>query len=518
MYHYDKLKRGVLYPEPNDSKFLGDAAIGGLVNELDKLRATREKGGASVVNQNPPGRPGENTSVIHGSRATAPSNLPDPTSFQLDLASGIKSMNFVNYALIPIIPDLLAQSHVNPDHYQEWTTIILGLWAFVRAVSGTLISIVANDIHNMRKSTLISLGLMAVSAPPMFVCSGIGQLVFARGLHGAASAAITISSMFLVSVQVPRQDNGAAMGWVALAMTLGCLFGSATGGPLYQYAGGVGIVVISEVLLLSSGYLTIYESKRYKRSAATVDHSSQELAQASADTERTKDKPLLSFLGHRMRIYSSAFLFLIRQRKVITMLFSMTIPCVCMACLEAVLPSFMKKSFGWSQTQMSSVWFLQSFPQLASPLVGKLVDRHGTRLNFCIGFTATALALTCMALVHHNSIVEVGIFGTMIVVMNVGTLLVVVPSMASISKSMDLATEQGQSEPGTAVAQFSGLLNLAMTVPGMVGPTWGNVAMKIGGWPILCLSLASLNAVGWLTIPSRKTRDTLEINEISDET
>lgn len=78
---------------------------------------------------------------------------------------------------------------------------------------------------------------------------------------------------------------------------------------------------------------------------------------------------------------------------------------------------------------MSSVWFLQSFPQIASPLVGKLVDRHGTRLSFCIGFTTTAFALTCMALVQQDSIVEVGIFGTMIVVMNVGTLLVVIPSM-----------------------------------------------------------------------------------------
>jgi uncharacterized membrane protein YfcA len=126
------------------------------------------------------------------------------------------------------------------------------------------------------------------------------------------------------------------MGWIALAMTLGCLFGSATGGPLYQYTGGVGIVVTSEVLLLSSVYLMIYENKRYKRSAATVGHSSQESAQASADTERTRDKPLLGLLGHRMENYSIAFLFLIRQRKVITMLFSMTIPCVCMACLEAV--------------------------------------------------------------------------------------------------------------------------------------------------------------------------------------
>lgn len=80
---------------------------------------------------------------------------------------------------------------------------------------------------------------------------------------------------------------------------------------------------------------------------------------------------------------------------------------------------------------MSFVWFLQSFPQLASPLVGTLVDRHGTRLSLRISFTETAFALACMAIVQQDSTVEIGVFGTMIVLMTVGTLLVVVPSMVS---------------------------------------------------------------------------------------
>lgn len=52
MYHYDEVKRDVLYPETNDfhSKFLGDAAIADLsMNWMyGVLRTSQEKGGASA--------------------------------------------------------------------------------------------------------------------------------------------------------------------------------------------------------------------------------------------------------------------------------------------------------------------------------------------------------------------------------------------------------------------------------------------------------------------------------------
>lgn len=66
---------------------------------------------------------------------------------------------------------------------------------------------------------------------------------------------------------------------------------------------------------------------------------------------------------------------------------------------------------------------------------------------------------------------------------------------------MDCETDSGQeqSEPGLAISQSSAILNLAMTVPGVIGPVWSNLAMEIGGWRVVCLSLALLNAVALLS-------------------
>lgn len=78
------------------------------------------------------------------------------------------------------------------------------------------------------------------------------------------------------------------------------------------------------------------------------------------------------------------------------------------------------------------MWLLQSVPQLSSPLAGALVDRYGARSNLRVGFTSVAFSLACMSFVQHDSVVEIGVFGTMTVLMSMGSLLVVIPSMVSI--------------------------------------------------------------------------------------
>lgn len=74
---------------------------------------------------------------------------------------------------------------------------------------------------------------------------------------------------------------------------------------------------------------------------------------------------------------------------------------------------------------------------------------------------------------------------------------------------MEWATQNEQEgqkpDPGTAVSQSSTLLNLAMTIPGIIGPVWAYITMKTEGWPALSLSLALLNVLALIAIPSRRT-------------
>jgi MFS family permease len=171
----------------------------------------------------------------------------------------------------------------------------------------------------------------------MFMSFGLSWLVVSRVLHGAASAAIMISSMFLVTVKVPRQDYGASMGWITLALTLGCLFGSGCGGPLHEHAGAIGILAISEVILLVCFYLATrddsFSPQDDTHSSSPREDSAIRDNQDNGDNE---DESVLTVVGRRMKKQLSTFIFLIRQPVVLIMFFSMVTACTVMACLEAV--------------------------------------------------------------------------------------------------------------------------------------------------------------------------------------
>lgn len=182
---------------------------------------------------------------------------------------------------------------------------------------------------------------------------------------------------------------------------------------------------------------------------------------------------------------------------------------------------------------MSFVWMLDSLPALASPLIGKFIDRHGHTIGFRLGFIMNAVSLACITFVHGDSRFELILFVSMITLISIGTMFVVIPSMVCNFKSLetflsaiqvlvsltpvqtDVSTtiewatqteQEGQKpDPGTAVSQSSTLLNLAMTVPGIIGLLWANISMKTKGWPALSLSLALLNMLALIAIPSRRT-------------
>lgn len=193
----------------------------------------------------------------------------------------------------------------------------------------------------MRITSIVALALAALSIPPMFVSYHVVWLIISRVLHGIAASASMISSTFLVIVNVPSQDHGAAMGWVSLALTLGCLLGSSSGGPLYEYAGGGGIMLICEASIILSLYLAICCDTAPQPELTPIhnDINGGDLHGANRRVSLSEDKSTFSVLRSRLGNYWHVFSLLIRQRSVIQMLLSMTAVCVTMASLEAVRKS-----------------------------------------------------------------------------------------------------------------------------------------------------------------------------------
>lgn len=193
------------------------------------------------------------------------------------------------------------------------------------------------DVHGMRMLNAVALVIVALSVPPMFMSFGVTWLVVSRVLHGAASAAIMISCMFLVTVKVPRQDYGASMGWITLALTLGCLFGSGCGGPLYEHTGAIGILAVSEVLLLVCFYMAVHDRVTFEENATHfADPREGDAISDDLHNGINEYESALAVMSGHMKKQFSTFMFLVRQPVVLIMFFSMTAACTTMACLEAV--------------------------------------------------------------------------------------------------------------------------------------------------------------------------------------
>lgn len=63
------------------------------------------------------------------------------------------------------------------------------------------------------------------------------MLVLARGLHGSASAAISVSGMCLLASTVPKQLRAKLMPLAFGGIALGVLVGYPFGGAAYQFLG-----------------------------------------------------------------------------------------------------------------------------------------------------------------------------------------------------------------------------------------------------------------------------------------
>ena len=75
------------------------------------------------------------------------------------------------------------------------------------------------------------------------------------------------------------------------------------------------------------------------------------------------------------------------------------------AAFDAILPLFVKRSFGWGSTGAGFIFLAITIPSLLGPVVGALSDRHGTKRVALVGFAIAGPFLALLGLVRGSSVV-----------------------------------------------------------------------------------------------------------------
>lgn len=139
--------------------------------------------------------------------------------------------------IVPVIPfALTSRVGVSEGSVQTWNAILLACYTIALFLGSPLVGIYADHSSSRRWPLLI--GLFALAGATIFLCLGrsIALLIVGRILQGFSAAIVWSVGLALLADTVPN-NIGQAMGYSAIAMSLGLLISPAIGGAVFAGAG-----------------------------------------------------------------------------------------------------------------------------------------------------------------------------------------------------------------------------------------------------------------------------------------
>ena len=153
------------------------------------------------------------------------------------------------------------------------------------------------------------------------------------------------------------------------------------------------------------------------------------------------------------------------------------------------LPLFVGKTFHWSPSGAGLIFLAITIPTFSGGLVGKIVDRFGTRYPSCIGFGVASIAVICLRFVEHNVIAEKVILVCLLGFISVAITLVEIGGMAGVFLIVE---ETEKHRPGvfggkSPIARVYALLSIAAALSHLGAPLLAGLVQERAGWKTMTL-------------------------------
>lgn len=147
--------------------------------------------------------------------------------------------------IVPVIPfALTSRVGVDEDSVQTWNAILLACYTIALFIGSPLVGLYADHTSSRRWPLLV--GLVSLAGSTIFLCLGrtIALLIIGRILQGLSAAIVWTVGLALMVDTVPDKI-GEAMGYSAIAMSMGLLVSPAIGGAVFAAKGYFAVYYIA---------------------------------------------------------------------------------------------------------------------------------------------------------------------------------------------------------------------------------------------------------------------------------
>lgn len=338
------------------------------------------------------------------------------------------------------------------------------------------------------------------------LATSTAALLTARTLQGASGGVVWTVSLVIMTDKVGSAGLGQALGYVAIARTLGVVMGPLLGGVLYERTGYYSVFALSFAFLAIDGIFRLTFIEARTASIWLAAKNTEDPVESTTKKEPNKPARQRSLTSeaspfrrhvHRVHRRLPAVITLLADFRLDIALWGSFLQAVFMSGFDATIPIFVSRTFDWNSLAAGLIFLALVVPTCISPLVGWLSDKHGPRWYIATGYLLSATPLILLRLIDHNSTQQKLLLGVFLALFGAFGTLFEIPVWAEIIRCTEIRTKANprQYSADGAVGQAYGLSNLFYSLGVTVGPLIAGFIYETAGWGNMVLVLGILSVV-----------------------
>ena len=343
------------------------------------------------------------------------------------------------------------------------------------------------------------------------LATSTAALLTARILQGASGGVVWTVSLTIMTDKVESAGLGQALGYVAIARSLGVVMGPLLGGVLYERTGYYSVFALSFAFLAIDGIFRLSFIEARTASKWLASKNTEDLVEITTKKEANKPARRRSSISeassfrryaHRVHRRLPPVITLLADLRLDVALWGSFLQAVFMSGFDATIPIFVSRTFGWNSLAAGLIFLALVVPTCISPIIGWLSDKHGPRWYTAAGYLLSAIPLILLRLIDHNSTQQKVLLGAFLALLGAFGTLFEIPIWAEIIRCTEIRTKANpcQYSAGGAVGQAYGLSNFFYSLGFTVGPLLTGFTYEAAGWGNMVLVLGILSVVS--TIPT----------------